>query len=67
MTDPKSEKDKWQSWAAKRLHIQRESWMRAAEKALRGDMTELRNRVDLHNADPEILILSVEVIARGTP
>ena len=35
-------------------------WLRAARKALDGDLSELRNRVDMHDAEPAEVVLSVE-------
>lgn len=35
-------------------------WLRAARKALEGDMSELRNRVDMLSAEPAEIVLSVE-------
>lgn len=48
----------WQKWAAKRLENSRRIWLRAAEKALAGDMSELRNRVEMCHAEPMDVVLS---------
>ena len=53
-----AEKAYWQAWAKKRLNIQAKFWIRAAKSALAGDMRELRNRVELHEAGPVELVLS---------
>lgn len=42
----------WQQWAAKRLEINRSQWLRAAKRALDGDMRDLRLRVELAEAPP---------------
>lgn len=52
------EKSYWQAWAKKRLEIQTKHWMRAARAALTGDMRELRNRVELTEAEPVAVVLS---------
>jgi hypothetical protein len=53
-----TEKAYWQAWAMKRLDIQAKFWVRAAKSALAGDMRELRNRVELHEAEPVEVVLS---------
>lgn len=53
-----TEKDYWQAWARKRLEMQRKYWLRAAKSALAGDMRELRNRVELSEAEPMDIVQS---------
>lgn len=48
----------WLQWHHKRVEISRGLWLRASKKALDGDMRELRNRVDLAEAEPVQLVLS---------
>ena len=57
------EKERWQAWAQKRLAIQSKHWLRAAKSALAGDTRELRNRVELAEADPAEVVLSPARIA----
>ena len=57
---PTDEKTKWQTWARKMLDIQSRFWVRAAKAALAGDMRELRNRVELAEAEPVDVVLSSE-------
>lgn len=42
----------------RRLDMSNKYWLRAARSALGGDMRELRNRVELHEAEPMALVLS---------
>lgn len=60
-----SEKERWQAWARKRLEIQRNHWLRAAKAALAGDMRELRNRVELSEAEPVEVVLSEDTAHKG--
>lgn len=53
-----SERDFWRTWAAKRVRIIQDSWLRAARLALAGDMRDLRLRVELAEAPPVQLVLS---------
>jgi hypothetical protein len=48
----------WLQWHQKRMEISRGFWLRAGKKALGGDLRELRNRVDLAEAEPVQLVLS---------
>ena len=48
----------WQKWAAKRLEISRTQWLRAAKRALDGDMRDLRLRVELAEAPPVQIVCS---------
>jgi hypothetical protein len=42
----------------RRAEMSRTYWIRAAKKALDGDLRELRNRVEIFEADPAVLVLS---------
>lgn len=57
------EKERWQAWARKRLEIQSKHWLRAAKDALNGDFRELRNRVELAEAEPVDVVLSAAALA----
>lgn len=48
----------WQDWAAKRLEISRSQWLKAAKRALAGDMRDLRLRVELAEAPPVAIVAS---------
>lgn len=48
----------WQNWAAKRLEINRSQWLRAAKRALDGDLRDLRQRVELAEAPPMQIVAS---------
>lgn len=50
----------WQDWAAKRLEISRSQWLRAAKRALAGDLRDLRLRVELAEAPPMRIVTSEE-------
>lgn len=42
----------------RRMEMATKYWMRAARKALDGDLSELRNRVEMYDAGPVKLVLS---------
>lgn len=42
----------------RRLDLQRKYWLRAAKKALDGDVRELRTRVEMEEAEPLQIVLS---------
>lgn len=48
----------WRRWAQRRVEANNRPWLRAARKALDGDMTELRNRVALADAPPVDVVTS---------
>ena len=54
------EKMRMMEWCAKRQKITRLNWERAARKALAGDLSELRTRIDLIDAGPLDVVLSGE-------
>lgn len=58
-------KEFWQQWARKRLDISRTQWLRAAKRALAGDMRDLRLRADLAEAPPMEIVASSAAI-RGS-
>lgn len=48
----------WLQWHQKRMGISRAFWLSASKAALDGDLRQLRNRVDLAEAEPVQLVLS---------
>ncbi len=54
------EKMRMVAWCSKRQAITAKAWQRAARKALSGDMSELRNRIDLIDAGPMDIVQSDE-------
>lgn len=55
----------WQNWAAKRVEITRSQWLKAGKSALKGDMRDLRLRVELAEAPPVPIVLSDAALAEG--
>lgn len=53
-----AERERMWEWCAKRQKVTGAAWQRAARKALVGDMTELRNRIDLIDAGPLEIVQS---------
>lgn len=53
----------WQQWARKRLEISRSQWLRAAKRALDGDLRDLRLRVELAEAPPMQIVASSASLA----
>lgn len=53
-----AERSRMMDWCAKRQKVSGNAWQRAAQKALAGDMTELRNRIDLIDAEPLDIVQS---------
>ena len=49
----------WMKWTQKRLEINRAMFLRDAKLALAGDMRALRNRVELMEAEPVPIVLSL--------
>lgn len=58
MAEREAAKTHWLAWHAKRSEISRKHWLRASKAALAGDTRELRNRVELAEADPVEVVLS---------
>lgn len=48
----------WRDWAGKRQAINNAAWERAARAALSGDLRQIRNRVELIDAEPVDVVLS---------
>ncbi len=42
----------------RRLALSNKYWIRAAKAAIAGDMRELQNRVEMHEAEPQKVVLS---------
>ncbi len=61
-----SERDFWRAWAAKRVRIIQDSWLRAARLALAGDMRDLRLRVELAEAPPVQIVASSDSLSPHT-
>ena len=53
-----AEKMRMMSWCAKRQAVSRKAWERAARKALTGDISDLRNRIAMIDAEPLDIVLS---------
>lgn len=58
LADRKQSNVHWLQWHRKRAEISRWGWLRAAKSALAGDMRDLRNRVEICEAEPIDLVLS---------
>lgn len=58
LAERETAKAHWLSWHRKRINISTGFWIRAARSALDGDLSEIRNRVELHDAPPVDVVLS---------
>ena len=54
------EKMRMVAWCSKRQAVTAKAWQRAAQKALAGDLSELRNRIAMIDAGPLDIVLSSE-------
>lgn len=59
------EKMRMVAWCSQRQAVTAKAWQRAARKALAGDMSELRNRIDMIDAGPLDIVLSGDTRAEA--
>ena len=62
-----AEKMRMMDWCGKRVGVIQRAWKRAAEKAMKGDLGDLRNRVDMMDAPPLDVVQSADLTPQPAP